>query len=201
MSYNGERLGTVEKVEEGFSFTPYQRWKSVTAPRMAVSRCSTRLKIFPPLTYPSRKRSALPPVHLLGVDAAGRDLGQDVQDRLGIGAVLAEDFSVRGVDMGRAFQLANFPVESQQIVGQQLVERAEFRVDLRVQRVDPVHVSASRPAARSPSGRGLKSRSPNPRDSRTQALPSQQNEFSLVFQLLCISGRGTTRAAACQPPH
>ena len=35
MKYNGERLGTTEKGEEGFSFTPYQgRWKSVTASRM-----------------------------------------------------------------------------------------------------------------------------------------------------------------------
>ena len=39
--------------------------------------------------------------------------------------------------MSRAFQLANFPVEGQEIVGQQLVERVEFGVEFRVQRVDP----------------------------------------------------------------
>ena len=51
----------------------------------------------------------------------------------------AEDCSVRGLRVGvrRAFQLANIPVEGQQIVGQQLVERVEFRVEFRVQRVDP----------------------------------------------------------------
>ena len=37
MKYNGERLGTTEKVKEGFSFTPYRddgRLKPFTVPRM-----------------------------------------------------------------------------------------------------------------------------------------------------------------------
>jgi len=50
---------------------------------------------------------------------------------------LAEDRSVWGMCVGRAFQFANFPVEGQQIVGQQLVERVEFGVKFCVQRVDP----------------------------------------------------------------
>jgi len=37
------------------------------------------------------------------------------------------------VGVSRAFQLANIPVEGQEIVGQQLVERVEFRVKFRVQ--------------------------------------------------------------------
>ena len=41
--------------------------------------------------------------------------------------------SVWGVGVGRAFQLAHFPVEGQEIVGQQCVERVEFGVELRVQ--------------------------------------------------------------------
>lgn len=45
MKYNGERLGTTEKVKEGFSFTPYRNYERLK-PFTVRRRIDVRVELF-----------------------------------------------------------------------------------------------------------------------------------------------------------